>query len=138
MTQPLVYFLCTGNSARSQMAEGLARRRLGGSHRIASAGVAPTSLSPLAVAALAEVGIDISGHAAKPIDPDLLAGAALVVTLCGDAEESCPVTPPQVRRLHWDLPDPARAQGTEAERMAAFRRVRDELARRIDGLAADL
>ncbi len=134
----MIYFLCTGNSARSQMAEGLARHRLGQTHRVASAGVAPTSLHPLAVAVMAEAGVDISGHTAKPIDPAVLRGATLVVTLCGDAEERCPVTPPGVRRLHWDLPDPARAQGTESERLAAFRAVRDELSRRIDRLAAEL
>jgi arsenate reductase len=134
----VIYFLCTGNSARSQMAEGLARRSFGATHQVASAGVAPTALHPLAVAAMAEIGIDISHHRAKPIDPALVRSAAVVVTLCGDADERCPVTPPEVRRLHWDLPDPARAHGTDVERLAAFRAVRDDLARRIDQLAAEL
>ncbi|HVB09092.1 MAG TPA: arsenate reductase (thioredoxin) [Bacillota bacterium] len=138
MEKPLIYFLCTGNSCRSQMAEGFARQRLGGAHRVASAGITPSFVHPMAVQVMAEAGVDISDQTSKAIDLDQLREAALVVTLCGDAEERCPVTPPRVRRLHWDLPDPARAQGTEAERLTAFRRVRDEIRQRIDALAAEL
>ena len=138
MEKPLIYFLCTGNSCRSQMAEGFARQRLGGAHRVASAGITPSFVHPMAVQVMAEAGVDISDQTSKAIDLDQLREAALVVTLCGDAEERCPVTPPRVRRLHWDLPDPARAQGTEAERFTAFRRVRDEIRQRIDALAAEL
>ncbi len=136
METPLLYFLCTGNSCRSQMAEGLARAMAGGRLEVRSAGLQPSSVHPLAVAAMREVGIDISGHASKAIDPELLSRAAVVVTLCGDAEERCPATPGARRRLHWDLPDPARSPGAPEERMAAFRAVRDELRRRIAELVA--
>ena len=133
--RPLLYFLCTGNACRSQMAEGFARAALGGAVTVASAGIAPAGLHPLAVAVMAEVGVDISAQASKPIDPALLGRAALVVTLCGDARERCPVTPPGVRRLHWDLPDPARAPGDDPARLSAFRAVRDEIRRRVEALA---
>ena len=138
MDRPLLYFLCTGNSCRSQMAEGFARSLLGDTHRVASAGLEPSFVNPLAIAVMAEVGIDISGQTSKPIDDRLLADASLVITLCGDADERCPATPTGVRRLHWDLPDPARATGTEEERLEAFRSVRDELRRRIQSLRAEL
>ncbi len=138
MDLPLLYFLCTGNSCRSQMAEGFARRVLGATHRVASAGIAPGRVHPLAIAVMAEAGVDISGQTSKAIDPALLRQAALVVTLCGDADERCPVTPPGVRRLHWDLPDPARAEGDEAARLAVFRAVRDDIRARVGRLAGDL
>jgi arsenate reductase len=137
VSKPLVYFLCTGNSCRSQMAEGFARQLLGDRWEVASAGLAPRPVDPRAVAVMAEVGVDISRQASKPLDPELLTRAALVVTLCGDAEERCPVTPPHVRRLHWPLPDPARATGTEAEVLATFRAVRDAIRRRVEELGAE-
>ncbi|MEW5935196.1 MAG: arsenate reductase (thioredoxin) [Bacillota bacterium] len=118
-------FLCTGNSCRSQMAEGFARHLGGERWEVYSAGLEPAGLNPRAVEVMKEVGIDISGQSSKPIDPELLRSADLVVTLCGDARDRCPVTPPHIRRLHRDLPDPARAEGTEEEIMAVFRRVRD-------------
>lgn len=130
-------FLCTGNSARSQMAEGLARSLLGGTWEVFSAGLEPKGVHPLAVRAMAEIGIDIRAQTSKPIDPALLDRMDLIVTLCDDAAERCPVTPPHVRRLHWSLPDPAAVEGAEEQRLAAFRRVRDELVRRIrQGLLA--
>lgn len=120
-----VMFLCTGNSCRSQMAEGFARHLGGERWEVHSAGLEPAGVNPRAVEVMKEVGIDTSGQSSKPIDPELLRSADLVVTLCGDARDRCPVTPPHIRRLHWALPDPARAEGTEEEIMAVFRRVRD-------------
>ena len=134
MPTPLVYFLCTGNSCRSQMAEGFARHLAGDRWEVASAGIEPSVVNPLAVAVMAEVGIDISRQVSKPIDPELLHRAAVIITLCGDAEERCPVTPPQVRRVHWPLPDPAKAAGSESEVREAFRAVRDDIGRRMEAL----
>ena len=136
MPKPLVYFLCTGNSCRSQMAEGFARHLAGDRWEVASAGIEPSVVNPLAVAVMAEAGIDISRHVSKPIDSELLRRAAVIVTLCGDAQERCPVTPPQVRRVHWPLPDPAKATGNESEVRAAFRLVRDDIGRRVGRLLA--
>jgi arsenate reductase len=138
MSTRLIYFLCTGNSCRSQMAEGWARAMAGDRFEVASAGVEPTAVDPRAIAAMAEIGIDISQQASKAIDPELLGRAAVVITLCGEAEESCPVTPPHVRRLHWPLPDPARARGCDAEVMRAFRTVRDAIGERVAGLLKSL
>jgi arsenate reductase len=120
-----ILFLCVANSARSQMAEGLARAMAPPGYRFLSAGSQPGELNPLAVRALAEEGIDISHHRAKGLDDAPLAEADVVVTLC--AEEVCPVVPGAVRRLHWPLPDPALD-------LAAFRRVRDELRRLLPQL----
>lgn len=136
--KPLLYFVCTGNSARSQMAEGFARQMLGDRFEIVSGGLEPSSLHPLALRAMAEAGVDISRQYSKPIDVDRLCTAHMAVTLCGDAEERCPVTPPAVRRLHWGLPDPAKAQGGEEERLKIFRQVRDEIEARLHDLAESL
>lgn len=127
-------FLCTGNSCRSQMAEGFARALFGDGWEVYSAGIEPTGVNPRAVEAMREVGIDISGQTSNHIDQELLRKMDLVVTLCGDAEERCPVTPPSVRRIHWPLPDPAKARGSEDEIMAEFRRVRDDIKRRVEYL----
>lgn len=127
-------FLCVANSARSQMAEGLARARFGGRVRVASAGSAPAAVHPLAVAALDEVGIDVSGHRSTSVDAIDPEWVDVVVTLC--AEEVCPAFPGTVRRLRWPLPDPAGADGSDAERIGRFRAVRDELARRLETLDA--
>ena len=136
MAKPLLYFLCTGNSCRSQMAEGFALQMAGGRFEIASAGIEPSSLNPRAIAAMREAGVDISTHTSKAIDLALLRRADVVVTLCGDANDRCPSVPEARLRLHWDLQDPARAQGTEAERMAVFRAVRDDIRRRVADLVA--
>ena len=127
-------FLCVANSARSQMAEGLARARFGPRARVASAGSSPTGVNPLAIAALDEIGIDISGHRSTGVDTVDPATVDVVVTLC--AEEVCPVFPGRVRRLHWPLPDPVGAGGSDADRIERFRAVRDEIARRLEGLDA--
>lgn len=132
-----VLFLCTGNSCRSQMAEGFARALAGDRFEVYSAGLEPAGVNPRAVQVMHEVGIDISGQTSKPIDPEILLKVDLIVTLCGDAADRCPVTPPQVRRLHWPLEDPARATGTEEEILARFRQVRDEIRRRVESLFAE-
>jgi arsenate reductase (thioredoxin) len=120
-----VLFLCVANSARSQMAEGLARALAPPGYRFWSAGSEPGVLHPLAVAALAEQGIDISRHRAKGLEAIPLDQVDTIVMLC--AEEICPFVPGTVARLHWPLPDPARVEGSEAERLAAFRAARDRL-----------
>ena len=129
-------FLCVANSARSQMAEGLARARFGIRARVASAGSSPTAVNRLAVAALDEVGIDIRRQRSTSVDDVDPATVDVVVTLC--AEEVCPVLPGRVRRLHWPMPDPAGASGSDAERLERFRSVRDEIGRRLRDLDADL
>ena len=136
MELPLIYFVCTGNSARSQMAEGFARQMLGDRFEVLSGGLEPSMLNPYAVQAMAEVGVDISQQSSKAIDVDRLWSARIAVTLCGDAEERCPVTPPGVLRLHWPLRDPAKAIGTDEERLLVFRSVRDQIREQIVELAA--
>ena len=128
-------FLCVANSARSQMAEGLARARFG-SARVASAGSSPTAVHPLAIAALGEIGIDISGQQSTSVEAIDPTSVDVVVTLC--AEEVCPVFPGPVSRLHWPMPDPVGAAGSDADRLERFRSVRDEIARRLTDLDADL
>ncbi|HWO88104.1 MAG TPA: arsenate reductase ArsC [Gemmatimonadales bacterium] len=127
-----VLFLCVANSARSQLAEGIARSVAPPGVRVFSAGSVPSTINPLAVRALAEIGIDARGQRSKGITEVPIAEVDLVVTLC--AEEVCPVFPGKVQRLHWPLPDPAAVSGGEAEQMEAFRRVREELRARIAGL----
>lgn len=122
-------FLCVANSARSQMAEGLARAAFGGGVRVQSAGTKPGVVNPLAITALAEVGIDISDQRSKSVSTIDPSTVDTVVTLC--AEEVCPVFLGKARRLHWPLPDPAAASGTDEQRIAAFRTVRDEIQRRL-------
>ena len=128
-------FLCVANSARSQMAEGLARRLAPPGTRVYSAGSEPASVNPLAVRAMAEIGIDISHHRSKPVDEIPVDRVDVVVTLC--AEEVCPVFQGSVRRLHWPIDDPARTGGSDAERLEAFRRARDEIGRRLEEWLGD-
>lgn len=129
-----IYFLCTGNSCRSQMAEGWAKEILP-DWNVKSAGLEAHGLNPNAVKAMQEVNIDITNHTSDMIDPDILNHADLVVTLCGHADEHCPVTPPSVKRVHWGFDDPAKAEGSEEEKWAFFQRVRDEIRDRIDRFA---
>jgi arsenate reductase len=126
-----VLFLCTHNSARSQMAEGLLRRLGGDRFEAHSAGTEATGVRPLAIQAMAELGIDISKQTSKTLDPYVDQGFDYVVTVCDDANESCPIFPNATHRLHWSLPDPSKATGNEAERLAVYRKVRDELRARI-------
>ncbi len=135
MEKRLIYFICTGNSARSQMAEGFAREMLGDQFEVLSGGLEPSTLHPFAVQVMSEVGVDISQQSSKEVDVDRLWSARIAVTLCGDAEERCPVTPPGVLRLHWPLRDPAKATGSEAERLVTFRAIRDEIRDRMTDLA---
>lgn len=124
-------FLCTHNSARSQMAEGLLRAAAGDRFEVHSAGTVATAVRPEAVLAMAEVGIDISGHTSKTLDGLLGRPFDWVITVCDDAADACPAFPGPARRLHWSLPDAGRAPGGPEERMAAFREVRDRLRRHI-------
>lgn len=126
-----ILFLCVANSARSQMAEGLARKTLGSDVEVMSAGSQPSVVNPYAVEAMAEVGIDISGHRSKSVNDVNAASLDLVITLC--AEEVCPVLPGRVRRLHWPIPDPASKDPslTPDVMRARFRAARDEIAKRI-------
>jgi arsenate reductase len=127
-----VLFLCVANSARSQMAEGIARSLASVDTRIWSAGSRPTSVRPEAIAVLKEIGMDISGHRAKAVTEVPAAEVDTVITLCG--EEECPVFLGKATRLHWGLPDPAAVQGSEQDRLNAFRNTRDELRRRLEAL----
>ncbi|SRR5690606_30953124 len=135
MVKKKIYFLCTGNSCRSQMAEGFAKKYLGKDWEVRSAGIEAHGMNPKAVKAMAEVGIDISEQKSETIDLDYLNQADLVVTLCSDADERCPVTPPEVKRVHWGFDDPAKATGTDEEVWQVFRRVRDEIGERIKRFA---
>jgi arsenate reductase len=122
-------FLCVANSARSQMAEGVARSLAPAGVTISSAGSRPTQVNPFAIRALAEIGLDISGHASKSVESIPPQGVDVVITLC--AEEECPVFLGQARRIHWGLPDPGGAGLSDAEKLQSFRDVRDELRRRL-------
>ncbi len=133
-----VLFVCTGNSARSQMAEGFARHLGGGRVEAHSAGMEPSRLNPFAVRAMHERGIDISGQISKAFDEALARRMDVVVTVCGNADERCPVLPPEVRRLHWPLEDPAAARGTDAELLAKFREIRDQIEARVQRLVRGL
>jgi arsenate reductase len=123
-----ILFLCVANSARSQMAEGLARHHFGDAAHVQSAGSTPWRVHPLAIRALAEEGIDISAQRSKSIDEIDLSSVDVVITLC--AEEVCPVVP-GIRQLHWPMPDPAMGAGTEEERLQRFREVRDMIRSRL-------
>jgi arsenate reductase len=122
-----VLILCTGNSARSQMAEGLLRYDAGGRFDVESAGTAPSHVRPEAITVMRELGIDISGHRSKSVDEFNGQPFDIVITVCDHARETCPVFFGAARRLHHDFEDPAAVQGDEGERFAAFRRVRDQL-----------
>jgi arsenate reductase len=130
--RPKVLFLCTGNSARSQMAEGYLRHAAGARFEPLSAGIAPKGLNPLAVEAMREIGIDISTQSSKDVASLLGRHIPYVVTVCNNARERCPIFPGAVKFLHWDLDDPAAAEGTQEEKLAVFRRVRDQLIEHID------
>jgi len=135
MTRPKVLFLCTANSARSQMAEGLLRKLAGDRFEAYSAGTAPTALHPLAVRAMAEVGVDLAGHYAKSVTEFLgRMNPAYVIFVCETARRTCPTTFPAVgaTELAWPVDDPAEAKGDEEARLLAFRKVRDELTARIE------
>ena len=129
-----VLFVCTGNSCRSQMAEGWLRALSKGSVAANSAGISPRGQNPRAIAVMAEAGVDISRQSSKALTLDHQGWADLVITVCGDAEETCPLLPPGTRKEHWPLPDPAKASGSEDEILAVFRASRDDIRSRVAAL----
>ena len=131
--KPAVLILCTGNSCRSHLAEGLLRSLAGDLFDVHSAGSKPAGyVHPLAVRAMAEIGIDISAHHSKHMNEFLQRPIETVITVCGNADQACPVYPGQVNRHHWPFDDPAHATGTEEEKLTVFRRVRDEIRRTLE------
>lgn len=127
-----IYFLCTGNSCRSQIADGLAKSILNPNEwEVRSAGIEAHGINPRAVKIMDEINIDISQNKSEIIDVEYLNASDLVITLCGDALDNCPVIPKSVEHQHWGLEDPAKATGTEGEIMAMFRETREEIERRI-------
>ncbi len=130
--KPKVLFLCTGNSARSQMAEGYLRHVAGDRFEPLSAGIEPQGLNPLAIEAMQEIGIDISKQKSKDVVSFLGQYIPYIVTVCDNARERCPIFPRTFKFLHWSFPDPAAAMGSHEAKPAVFRRVRDEIAQKID------
>jgi arsenate reductase len=128
-----VLILCTGNSARSQMAEGLLRHDAGERYEVFSAGTRPSFVRPEAIAVMRELGIDISGQRSKSVDEFVGQKLDYILTVCDNAKENCPIFPGQSIRIHHTFDDPAEKQGSEEERMTVFRRVRDELRRYLRG-----
>ena len=122
-----ILFLCTGNSCRSQMAEGFAKKMLSKNMEIFSAGLEPKGVHPMAVKIMQEIGVDISHQKSKNISEIPLDKINIVITLCGDAAERCPVFPRKVERIHWEIEDPANAQGSDKEIAIVFRKVRDKI-----------
>jgi arsenate reductase (thioredoxin) len=137
MHKPTVLILCTGNSCRSHLAEGLLRAASKDRFVVASAGSKPAGyVHPLAIQVMAEIGIDIASHTSKHMNDFLSQPVETVITVCGNADQACPIFPGQVNRHHWPFEDPAHATGTEAEKLAVFRRVRDEIRRVFEAYAA--
>ncbi|MFV1952123.1 MAG: arsenate reductase (thioredoxin) [Nitrospinota bacterium] len=133
-----ILFLCTGNSCRSQMAEGFARHPGKELLEVRSAGLKPAGVNPRAIQVMKEVQIDISDQTSDKLNKERIKDIDMIITLCGDAEENCPVTPPHIKRIHWPLKDPARAKGTDEEIIKQFRAVRDEIKKRVEDLIASL
>lgn len=134
--KPAILVLCTGNSARSQMAEGLFRHYLGDQFEVHSAGTRPSRVRPEAIAVMAELGIDISGHWSKSVDEFLGREFAYIFTVCDNAKETCPVFPCKAERIHWSFEDPAAVEGDEETRLSSFRQIRDEIKKRVTQFAA--
>lgn len=133
-----VLFLCTGNSCRSQIAEGWAKHLGAGIVEAESAGIEAHGKNPRAIRIMAEAGVDISGQESTRVTDEMIRRADIVVTVCGHADERCPVLPPGVRKIHWPLTDPAKATGMEDEIMTVFRATRDEVRRRVTELIESL
>jgi arsenate reductase len=136
-SRPRVLFVCTHNSARSQMAEGLLRAAAGDRYESLSAGTEATGVRPEAIRVMAERGIDISGQHSKPLAPFLDQRVDWLITVCDQAREACPTLPGVANQLHWSVEDPSAVAGTDEERLAAFRAARDDLAGRIERFLAD-
>jgi arsenate reductase len=133
-----VLILCTGNSARSQMAEGLLRSLAGDRFEVFSAGSKPSAVNPLAIAAMDERALDIRSHRSKHLNEYLAQPFDYVITVCDNAVETCPLFPGPARRIHWSFPDPAAVQGSEAERLASFRQVRNAIESQFKHWLAEL
>ena len=131
MTKKRVLILCTGNSARSQMAEGILRHFAGDKYDVTSAGTIASFVRPQAIAVMNEIGIDISDHRSKCLDEFLDLHFDYIITVCDNANQTCPTFPGNATRLHWSFDDPAEAQGTEEQVLAVFRRVRDKIFQRL-------
>ncbi len=137
MKKPTILILCTGNSCRSHLAEGILRNALGPHFTVASAGSKPAGfVHPLAIRALAEINIDISSHHSKHLNEFLNDNVETVITVCGNADQACPIFPGQLNRHHWGFDDPAHATGSEDEQFLVFQRVRDEIRRVFEAYAA--
>lgn len=135
--KPIVLILCTGNSCRSHIAEGILGAAAGDLLNVQSAGSKPVGyVHPLAIQAMREIGIDISGHRSKHLNKFLNQPVETVITVCDDADRACPMFPGQVNRHHWGFDDPARVRGTDQEKLVVFRRVRDEIKRVFEAYAA--
>ena len=126
-----ILFLCTENSARSQMAEGIARHLGKGRIEAHSAGLHPKAIHPLAISVMDEMGIDIHPQSSKEMNPSLINPMDIIITVCTHAETQCPVTPPHIKREHWPIKDPAAVSGTQQERLEIFRKARDEIKDKI-------
>ena len=134
---PLILILCTGNSCRSHLAEGILRAALGSGFNVQSAGSSPAGyVHPLAIQAMQEIGLDISQHHSKNLNEFLTQPVETVITVCGNADQACPMFPGQLNRHHWGFDDPAHASGTDAEKLNVFRRIRDEIQRVFQAYAA--
>ena len=135
--KPTILILCTGNSCRSHLAEGILRAASGDSFNVQSARSKPAGyVHPLAIQVMKEIGIDISGHRSKHMDEFLKQPVETVITVCGNADQACPMFPGQMNRYHWGFFDPAKAEGTDDEKLAVFRRVRDEIKLVFEAYAA--
>ena len=139
MARPLILILCTGNSCRSHLAEGILRAAVGEAAEVASAGSDPAGyVHPMAVEVMKEIEIDISAHTSKHLDEFLQWEVHTVITVCGNADQACPIFPGQAEKHHWPFDDPAKATGSEEEIRAVFRRVRDEIRAKFDAYAAEI
>ena len=139
MSKPLILILCTGNSCRSHLAEGVLRAAVGEAAEVASAGSVPAGfVHPVAVEVMAEIGIDISGHTSKHLNEFLERDVHTAITVCGNVDQVCPVFPAQVEKFHWPFEDPAKTGGSEEEIRAVFRRVRDEIREKFEAYALEL
>ena len=139
MAKPLILILCTGNSCRSHLAEGILRAAVGEAAEVASAGSDPAGyVHPMAVEVMKEIEIDISAHTSKHLDEFLQQEVHTVITVCGNADQACPIFPGQAEKHHWPFDDPAKATGSEEEILAEFRRVRDEIRAKFETYAAEV
>ena len=138
MAKPLILILCTGNSCRSHLAEGILRAAVGEAAEVASAGSDPAGyVHPMAVEVMKEIEIDISAHTSKHLDEFLQQEVHTVITVCGNADQACPIFPGQAKKHHWPFDDPAKADGSEEAKMGVFRRARDEIKTKLEAYARE-